>query len=162
MADLELTLTWLGMDRYLERFIEAGFDSWETVLEITENDLDVSTIHLLPHGSPLINLRSSMWTWAIGENSKGRLQIPNDLLGTQRSSLPSTALILFHPSLREESYQAPPTFSKTSHPRNGATDIIPSPIQKPPNGHTPHTCYFPTTHASSWKRKICLSLNYPK
>lgn len=44
MGDLELTLTWLGMDRYLERFIEAGFDSWETVLEITENDLDVSTL----------------------------------------------------------------------------------------------------------------------
>lgn len=62
MADLELTLTWLGMNRYLERFIEAGFDSWETVLEITENDLDVSTLCLLPHGSPLIKLRSSMWT----------------------------------------------------------------------------------------------------
>ena len=54
MADLELTLTWLGMERYLDRFIEAGFDSWETVLEITENDLDVSVSHLLPHGSRLI------------------------------------------------------------------------------------------------------------
>lgn len=54
MADLELTLSWLGMDRYLERFIEAGFDSWETVLEITENDLNVGPKHLLPHGSPLI------------------------------------------------------------------------------------------------------------
>ena len=62
MADLELTLSWLGMDRYLERFIEAGFDSWETVLEITENDLDVSILHLLPHRSPLIQLRSSTWT----------------------------------------------------------------------------------------------------
>lgn len=57
MADLELTLTWLGMDRYLERFIEAGFDSWETVLEITENDLDVSILYSLPHGSPLIELQ---------------------------------------------------------------------------------------------------------
>lgn len=54
MADLELTLTWLGMERYLDRFIEAGFDSWETVLEITENDLDVSVSHLLPYGSRLI------------------------------------------------------------------------------------------------------------
>lgn len=58
MGDLEITLTWLGMDRYLERFIEAGFDSWETVLEITENDLDVSTLHLLQHRFSLINLRS--------------------------------------------------------------------------------------------------------
>lgn len=62
MADLELTLTWLGMNRYLERFVEAGFDSWETVLEITENDLDVSKLRILPHGSPLIKLRSLMWT----------------------------------------------------------------------------------------------------
>ena len=54
MADLELTLTWLGMDRYLDRFIEAGFDSWGTVLEITENDLDVSVSHLWPYGSRLI------------------------------------------------------------------------------------------------------------
>lgn len=46
MADLELTLTWLGMDRYLERFIEAGFDSWATVLEITENDLDILNVDL--------------------------------------------------------------------------------------------------------------------
>lgn len=57
MADLELTLTWLGMDRYLDRFLEAGFDSWETVLEITENDLDVSVSHLLPYGSRLIVFR---------------------------------------------------------------------------------------------------------
>ena len=60
MADLELTLTRLGMDRYFERFIEAGFDSWETFLDITENDMDVSTLHLLSHGSPLIKLRSLM------------------------------------------------------------------------------------------------------
>lgn len=60
MADLELSLSWLGMDRYLERFIEAGFDSWETILEITENDLDVSPLQLLPHRSSLINFRSLM------------------------------------------------------------------------------------------------------
>ena len=41
MGDLELTLTWLGLSKYLERFEEAGFDSWETILEITENDLEV-------------------------------------------------------------------------------------------------------------------------
>jgi hypothetical protein len=41
MGDLELTLSWLGMSKYLERFEEAGFDSWETILEITENDLEV-------------------------------------------------------------------------------------------------------------------------
>ena len=61
MSDLELTLAWLGMDRYLERFIEAGFDSWDTVLEITENDLNVSLTNLLLQGSSLIISRPSMW-----------------------------------------------------------------------------------------------------
>ena len=60
MADLELTLSWLGMDRYLDRFIEAGFDSWETILEITENDLDVSPLQLLLHRSLLIKFRFLM------------------------------------------------------------------------------------------------------
>ena len=60
MGDLELTLTWLGMDSYLEVFLEAGFDSWGTVLEITEDDLDVSILLRLAHGSSLIKLRSSM------------------------------------------------------------------------------------------------------
>ena len=44
MADLELTLSWLEMSHYLERFVEAGFESWETVLEITEDDLEVSML----------------------------------------------------------------------------------------------------------------------
>ena len=46
MADLELTLSWLDMSQYLERFLQAGFDSWETVLEITEADLDVLEVEL--------------------------------------------------------------------------------------------------------------------
>ena len=41
-SDLEMTLSWLGMSKYLERFEEAGFDSWDTILEITENDLEVA------------------------------------------------------------------------------------------------------------------------
>ncbi|MCJ1464608.1 hypothetical protein MMC07_003221 [Pseudocyphellaria aurata] len=46
MADLELTLSWLDMSQYLERFLQAGFDSWETVLEITEEDLEVLNVDL--------------------------------------------------------------------------------------------------------------------
>lgn len=46
MADLELTLSWLDMSQYLERFLHAGFDSWETVLEITEEDLEVLNVDL--------------------------------------------------------------------------------------------------------------------
>lgn len=46
MADLELTLSWLDMSQYLDRFLQAGFDSWETVLEITEEDLEVLDVDL--------------------------------------------------------------------------------------------------------------------
>lgn len=46
MADLELTLSWLDMSQYLERFLQAGFDSWETVLDITEEDLEVLNVDL--------------------------------------------------------------------------------------------------------------------
>lgn len=41
MADLELTLSWLGMSQYLDRFVQAGFDSWDTLQCITEGDLEV-------------------------------------------------------------------------------------------------------------------------
>lgn len=40
--NLELALAWLGLDQYQERFMQEGFDSWETLLEITEDDLEVS------------------------------------------------------------------------------------------------------------------------
>lgn len=46
MADLELTLSWLDMSHYMERFLQAGFDSWETVLDITEEDLEVLNVDL--------------------------------------------------------------------------------------------------------------------
>lgn len=46
MADLELTLSWLDMSQYLDRFLDAGFDSWETVLEITEDDLEALNVDL--------------------------------------------------------------------------------------------------------------------
>lgn len=46
MSDLEVTLTWLGMSQYLESFLQAGFDSWETVLEITEEDLETLGVEI--------------------------------------------------------------------------------------------------------------------
>lgn len=46
MSDLEATLSWLGMSQYLESFMQAGFDCWETVLEITEADLDTLGVEL--------------------------------------------------------------------------------------------------------------------
>lgn len=32
----------LGITQYLDTFLEQGFDTWETILDITESDLCVS------------------------------------------------------------------------------------------------------------------------
>ncbi|KAL8779599.1 MAG: hypothetical protein Q9213_006861 [Squamulea squamosa] len=40
MADLKPFLSSCGLLQYHERFVEAGFDTWETLQDITESDLD--------------------------------------------------------------------------------------------------------------------------
>ena len=39
MTELEPILNHLGLISYLQNFIDEGFDTWETVLYITESDL---------------------------------------------------------------------------------------------------------------------------
>ena len=39
MTDLVSILTRLGLDQYHDAFLEEGFDTWETVLDIQESDL---------------------------------------------------------------------------------------------------------------------------
>jgi hypothetical protein len=39
MSDLKERLTRLGLAQYFEVFATEGFDTWETVLDITESDL---------------------------------------------------------------------------------------------------------------------------
>lgn len=41
MNDLGATLERLGLSQYAESFIAEGFDTWETVIDITESDLYV-------------------------------------------------------------------------------------------------------------------------
>lgn len=36
----------LGISQYLDAFVEQGFDTWETILDITESDLDVLGVKL--------------------------------------------------------------------------------------------------------------------
>ena len=45
-TDLTSVLEGLGLTQYLDNFIEEGFDSWETVLYITESDLDALNVRL--------------------------------------------------------------------------------------------------------------------
>lgn len=46
MVSLEPTLSWLDLSQYLETFLQAGFDTWETLMEITEDDLDSLNVEL--------------------------------------------------------------------------------------------------------------------
>ncbi len=39
---LEVVFGELGISQYLESFLEQGFDTWETILDITESDLYVN------------------------------------------------------------------------------------------------------------------------
>jgi hypothetical protein len=39
MSDLRQRLARLGLSQYLETFTAEGFDTWDTVLDITESDL---------------------------------------------------------------------------------------------------------------------------
>jgi hypothetical protein len=39
MSDLGQRLARLGLSQYLEIFTAEGFDTWETLLDITESDL---------------------------------------------------------------------------------------------------------------------------
>lgn len=39
MKFLETVLSELGISQYLSVFVDQGFDSWETLLDITESDL---------------------------------------------------------------------------------------------------------------------------
>jgi hypothetical protein len=39
MNDLGGRLERLGLSQYLDAFVAEGFDSWETLLDITESDL---------------------------------------------------------------------------------------------------------------------------
>ena len=39
MTDLGRRLQGLGLSQYFDALVEEGFDTWETVLDITESDL---------------------------------------------------------------------------------------------------------------------------
>ncbi len=43
-TDLHSILSKLGLAQYIDRFDGEGFETWETVLDITESDLYVPTL----------------------------------------------------------------------------------------------------------------------
>ncbi|MCJ1380985.1 hypothetical protein MMC17_004094 [Xylographa soralifera] len=46
MTGIGLVLVRLGLSQYTTRFIDEGFETWETVLDITESDLDLLSVKL--------------------------------------------------------------------------------------------------------------------
>ncbi|KAI2636010.1 hypothetical protein GGS21DRAFT_489725 [Xylaria nigripes] len=46
MNSLETVLGELGISQYLDSFIDQGFDTWDTILDITESDLDALGVKL--------------------------------------------------------------------------------------------------------------------
>ncbi|KAH9902178.1 hypothetical protein F4778DRAFT_111939 [Xylariomycetidae sp. FL2044] len=46
MTSLESIFTELGISQYLDAFVDQGFDSWDTILDITESDLDALGVKL--------------------------------------------------------------------------------------------------------------------
>ncbi|ORY65917.1 high mobility group box domain-containing protein, partial [Pseudomassariella vexata] len=46
MNQLETIFEELGISQYLDAFIDQGFDSWDTILDITESDLDALGVKL--------------------------------------------------------------------------------------------------------------------
>ncbi|KAF9879255.1 hmg box protein [Colletotrichum karsti] len=44
--ELESIFAELGISQYLDAFVEQGFDTWETILDITESDLDALQVKL--------------------------------------------------------------------------------------------------------------------
>lgn len=46
MTSLECIFGELGISQYLDAFIDQGFDSWDTILDITESDLDALGVKL--------------------------------------------------------------------------------------------------------------------
>lgn len=48
MAALAPILARLGLSEYLDRFVTEGFDTWETLLDITESDLYAKSPKVAP------------------------------------------------------------------------------------------------------------------
>ena len=46
MTDLADIFAELGISHYLHDFLEQGFDTWETILDITESDFDALGVKL--------------------------------------------------------------------------------------------------------------------
>ena len=59
---LEVVFGELGISQYLESFLEQGFDTWETILDITESDLYVRRRLRKGEAPEKVMLTGRLWT----------------------------------------------------------------------------------------------------
>ncbi|KAI4198238.1 MAG: hypothetical protein LQ350_005400 [Teloschistes chrysophthalmus] len=118
MADLRAFLSSIGLDQYHQRLVEAGFDRWETILDITEDDLE----HLgVKRGHRRQLQQEIAYTLRLGNDP-----------GDQRSKALSRSVAVIQSSQGSQSNQKPPLPKRqyTRHPRPD-----PDAPQRPPSAY---------------------------
>ncbi|KAI0175695.1 hypothetical protein GGR52DRAFT_324915 [Hypoxylon sp. FL1284] len=132
MNSLEAIFGELGLSQYLDAFVGQGFDSWETILDITESDLDTLGVKLghrrklqrrianyrgiAPEASLVSPTRTSIEDGRLEPNRTEPLksQKPDGTIGTKRKyrrhpkvdenapERPPSAYVLFSNKMRED------------------------------------------------------------
>ncbi|KAL9581774.1 MAG: hypothetical protein Q9212_003691 [Teloschistes hypoglaucus] len=118
MADLRVFLSSIGLDQYHQRLVEAGFDRWETILDITEDDLE----HLSVKRGHRRQLQQEIaYTLRLGNEP-----------GDQQSKALSRSLAVIDSSQGSQSIQKTPLPKRqyTRHPRPD-----PDAPQRPPSAY---------------------------
>ncbi|MCJ1225733.1 hypothetical protein MMC12_002382 [Toensbergia leucococca] len=77
MTELTPVLSRLGLEQYLERFISEGFETWETVLDITESDLDSLGVKLGHRRVCPQRPQNSQWSIHLKANIRLQREIAN-------------------------------------------------------------------------------------
>ncbi|RFU36148.1 hypothetical protein B7463_g234, partial [Scytalidium lignicola] len=71
MTELEDIFAELGISQYLQDFLDQGFDTWETILDITESDFDVLGVKLGHRRRKIANSRGLSSDRALASPGRG-------------------------------------------------------------------------------------------
>ncbi|KAL8732877.1 MAG: hypothetical protein Q9166_002478 [cf. Caloplaca sp. 2 TL-2023] len=148
MADLKSLLSSFGMLMYHDRLVEAGFDSWETILDITENDLEILNVQ---RGHRRRLQQEIARTLRFGDDpNHQRLKALSRSTGSTTSTLPHakrhyyrrpkpdpsapgrplSAYVLFSNAVREELKEQNMSFSETSRVAGDRWQSLPQEIKE--------------------------------
>jgi len=124
MTELEVIFAELGLQQYLNEFVEQGFDSWETILDITESDFDALGVklgHRRKFQRKIANSRGQSSDTALGSSTRNtpsddRTVEEQKLIGTRPDAREITSLTQGakrkyrrHPKADEHAPERPPS-----------------------------------------------------